>query len=457
MIYLFSVNNTSLTETRHSSIWIIRQFLEDNSVKSKCYDYWFKLYDSLDPTYVREIPDMPNFVKTIENYKTGRGLTKGLDLNDVDSNIILEILNDIDKIDLRDNDIIGFSITNVSYFYLAISALYIKTINSNVKTVFGGYHVSLSKNLLQIFLDNGIADVMVIDDGCQPMLDISKGLVTSGIITGEFKETISWPKLSRIDSYLSKGHIATVTSFGCPFNCTFCASKRPYVNCDVDEFSQYLELMCNVGFKYLEVNDDNFNSNLDRAMDFTDVIRKSNISTWSVWAHPSRITKEWTRELKRSQCDKVYLGVESFSPKVLELANKAKDQSPDDGIKAIENLVEQGIVAMVGLIVGMPGETDEEFNKTLTMAKQINHKYNKLVSINPVMFKIYPNSDHYINPDKYGIKFSNWDEIDIPKSFEMEGISHDSVTNRMTQLQTECKSRVGELLYSIGDEMKIIK
>jgi len=446
-----------LTDTRHSSIWIIKQFLEDNSVKSICYDYWYCLHDLLNPNYVREIHDMPNFLQLIDNYNNGCPLSKDLSLNTDDSRIISELIDDITKIDIKYDDIFGFSITNISYFYLAFAALYVRTINPNVRIAFGGYHVSLSKNLLNVFLDNHIADIMVIDDGCQPMLDIAQSNITSGIVTGEFKQHISWPRLSRVDALLAEGHLSTVTSFGCPFNCTFCASKRPYIKCDMNDFVQYLNIMSSKGFKQLEVNDDNFNGDLNRAMEVTKVIGSSKFESWSLWAHPSNITPEWVELLKEFRCNRVFMGVESFSDKVLILANKASDQTVNDGIRAIDILANQEILATVGLIIGMPGETDEEFDKTLNTAKYINDKYGEYVDISPILFKIYPNSDHYNNPGKYGITFKYWENLDIPKSFEIENVSSDSVINRLQKIQDECRSLSYQMLYGNIGETKIIR
>lgn len=457
MIHLFSISNTRLTETRHSSIWIIKQFLQDNNVKSICYDYWYCLRDLLNPNYVREINDMPNLLKMIDNYKSGHSIADGLEMDTDSRTVIGELIDDITKIDIKNGDIFGFSITNISYFYLAFAALYIRSINPNVRIVFGGYHVSLSKNLLNVFLDNHIADIMVVDDGCQPMLDIAQGKIESGIVTGKFKQTIPWPQLTRTDAILANGHLPTVTSFGCPFNCTFCASKRPYIKCDMYDFLQYLKVMSSKGFKYLEVNDDNFNGDLDRAIEVTKVIGLSKFELWSLWAHPSNITPEWVELLKESRCNRVFMGVESFSDKVLILANKASDQTVNDGIRAIDLLANQEILATVGLIVGMPGETDEEFNKTLNTAKYINDKYGKYVDISPVIFKMYPNSDHYNNPDKYGITFKYWEDSDIPKSFEIEGMSPDSVVSRLQTLQDECRSLSDHVMYGNIGETKIIR
>lgn len=112
------------------------------------------------------------------------------------------------------------------------------------------------------------------------------------------------------------------------------------------------------------------------------------------------LTPHMLEKMHRAGCRQLFLGLESASPKILELMNK--------GIKvewAIQNLRdchEAGILTSVNLIIGFPGETEEDFEKTLKFIYE-NKAYIETVNTGMGMAITY-NSTVWNNPKRFNIK-----------------------------------------------------
>ncbi len=90
-----------------------------------------------------------------------------------------------------------------------------------------------------------------------------------------------------------------------------------------------------------------------------------------VEAHPATATPDKLALLRQRGVGRVSFGVETFTPKVLELANR-EDQTRERVLSAVSNAKAEGLLVNVDLLAGLPGETLESFEESLRHAIELD-------------------------------------------------------------------------------------
>lgn len=456
MIRLIAINNGLVTEMRRSSTSIIKQFLFNHGYNVHCDDYFYIMYSRYNRTeyasYVAEFADLPKFINIIKRFREGKDdLLKGVveELTDHQLTIINRINSDVEKLEIPDNSIFGFSVTYISHFYCSYYALKLRQKNPNIKIVMGGYHMGFGENVGEFTLKSGIADVVVKDDGCQPMLDVIEGRLTHGFARGIFNNPPTWPEYSIVDIKLSSNIISSLTSVGCPNQCAFCSSKRPHVAYDLDKMEVYLKrLKQKTSYEAIEMSDDNINASVQRGIEVSEMIERVGVERWHSFGVPRNVHPDFVKALKKSNGYSIFLGAESFNDKVYQLMNKAQGQTKDEAIEAVHRVCSAGIIASVGLIVGLPGETDSDDKSRMKICDEFYDKYGELFVPIPTVFKIFPNSKIYKHPELFGIHFTYWEDeyvnaipelseilSRVPKKFTVDGMDREVARQRMLRLR----------------------
>ena len=156
---------------------------------------------------------------------------------------------------------------------------------------------------------------------------------------------------------------------------------------------------------------------------------------WSLQSrlHP-KMTMEWAALLKRSGCRRLYTGIESFNDRILRLMNKALNRDLIE--KVLSELAWGGLPVTAYMIIGYPGETEEEARASF--AALMEHLENgRISSAYYNLFVIEPFSPIAREPERFGIhnmiRSKNDDLNPIVLGFEAEGISR----RRAMELQDE--------------------
>ncbi|MDD5331742.1 MAG: radical SAM protein [Candidatus Nanoarchaeia archaeon] len=171
-----------------------------------------------------------------------------------------------------------------------------------------------------------------------------------------------------------------IMSRGCPFQCTYCASKvvtgQKFRKRSVENIIQELELLYNkFGIKEIHIVDDTFTLDRKRVVDFCNELIKRKIKITYTFPNGVRLDtldEELLRLLKKTGCYAMSVGIESGSQEILNDMRKGLT------LKLIKEKTD--LIAKIGIdingffIVGYPGETKETILKTIKFAKKLKIK-----------------------------------------------------------------------------------
>ncbi len=168
-----------------------------------------------------------------------------------------------------------------------------------------------------------------------------------------------------------------ITSRGCPFDCTFCASTtlwgRGWRTRSAENIVDEIEyLVTEFGVKEIHFEDDNFTLNANHAAAVCDEIIKREIDV--SWCTPNGVRvdsldNELLSLMRRSGCYSLAFGIESGSQKVLDINNKKLDL--EKVADAIAMVKQHGIETHGFFIIGLPGETHETIKETNRFARAV--------------------------------------------------------------------------------------
>lgn len=122
-----------------------------------------------------------------------------------------------------------------------------------------------------------------------------------------------------------------------------------------------------------------------------------------VWTFHTRIDKKLTRErvalFSKAGCRGLQVGIETFSNRLLKVLRKGITEELIDEV--LNNI--QGIVPIHAyMMVGIPGETEEETDRSYTITQEYIKK-GILQGANFSLFQLMPGSDMWSHPQKYRI------------------------------------------------------
>lgn len=169
---------------------------------------------------------------------------------------------------------------------------------------------------------------------------------------------------------LNKRVVSMITSRGCPYSCTFCASaliwgrKLRFHSAD-RVAGEMNSLYKRYGFDAFEFNDDTFTIDRERTLELCRVIRRKRLAefSWMCYTRADRVDPALLTAMKRAGCRYVYYGCESGSQRILDLIKKGL--TVEQNREAIRLTRKAGMWVGVGIILGFPTETVEDTEKTI--------------------------------------------------------------------------------------------
>jgi anaerobic magnesium-protoporphyrin IX monomethyl ester cyclase len=187
--------------------------------------------------------------------------------------------------------------------------------------------------------------------------------------------------LLQIDMYnepfLPKPFALIQSARGCPYACNFCvrsygtrlALRSP--ESIVEEIRLLVSLHQIRSFRFI---DDTFTATSKRVIRFCQLLVESGIRVkWTCLSRADTLNEEMIGWMKKAGCTRVYIGIESGSPRILHLIDK--DIDLEKGLDNIRILQRYGIETTAFYMVGYPEETEDDFRMSMEYARRCNFDY----------------------------------------------------------------------------------
>ncbi|MEG1481117.1 tRNA (N6-isopentenyl adenosine(37)-C2)-methylthiotransferase MiaB [Clostridium sp.] len=173
--------------------------------------------------------------------------------------------------------------------------------------------------------------------------------------------------------------------YGCNNFCTYCVV--PYVrgrerSRKPEEIIKEINDLVNSGYKEITLLGQNVNSygkGLEDEISFADLLRRINEITGLervrfMTSHPKDLNEDVIYAIKEcgKLCEQIHLPVQSGSNRILKEMNRHYDRSH---YMNLINLIKKEIPTVAittDIIIGFPGETDEDFNDTLSLVNEVS-------------------------------------------------------------------------------------
>ncbi|MBL7147645.1 MAG: B12-binding domain-containing radical SAM protein [Nanoarchaeota archaeon] len=219
---------------------------------------------------------------------------------------------------------------------------------------------------------------------------------------------------------------------GCPFQCTYCGahliSGRKIRSHSVDFVIKQIEFLNKKhGIKEIHIEDDNFTMKKDFVKEFCNKLIQKNLEITFTFPNGIRLDtldSILIKLMKKAGLYSVSVGIESGSDRILKLMNKNLTTST---IKEKINLLTKENIEVIGFfIVGYPGETISDINKTINFACSLPLKRATFSA-----FKPFPGTLIYNELIKKGeLKELKYENFSLDKiAWSPKGISNKQLKN----------------------------
>lgn len=206
-----------------------------------------------------------------------------------------------------------------------------------------------------------------------------------------------------------------LSSRGCPYHCTFCTpglwGHRYRVRSAMNVLDEMEECVSRYGIREFHFEDENLTIHKNRVMEICRGIRERELPVQ--WQTPNGIRASVTDRdilsaMRDAGCNHVTVAPESGSPRVLnEIISKQQNLSRvTDVVRHASSL---GMKTAAYFVIGLPGETVPEVNRSIAYASQLAR-----VGLDEVVFSNYvalPGSELYESLVRKGRFNGDWQKL----------------------------------------------
>jgi len=302
-------------------------------------------------------------------------------------------------------EIVGISALTVNYPDAKRCISIVKEVLPNAKIIVGGPHSSLATGDVADFQD---IDHIIKGDGELTFVDvvdaIAAGRKPRRILYGRKPELDRLPFVDR-DIFEGNEHlmpplwfgktpwVSMITSRGCMFNCSFCAPTARIIfgrtvrrRSPANVIEELQLLRDKYGFKHIRFYDDNIIESPRWVTAFCELYRRNDFTaTFGLAGRADLICRNANliTQLANVGLCELNVGFESGSQRILDLLNKRT--TVEQNIKSAQILKDHGVKVIAGIMLGMPGETNDEIRQTVELIDMIQPDW-----VDPSYFTPYP-------------------------------------------------------------------
>ncbi|MBS7288662.1 MAG: radical SAM protein [Candidatus Freyarchaeota archaeon] len=297
-------------------------------------------------------------------------------------------------------DIVGVTATTPAH-YEAVKILRAAK-SAGAFTVAGGPHFTFID--LKVMEEHSFVDCVVRGEGEETFKELIKAVERGGELKeipgvtyrerGVVKRAPDRPLIENLDklpipayhllpmekyTFGRQRYGTVMTSRGCPFRCSFCASSRLFGKRwrgrSAESVADELELLADkYKVRNVEFLDDTFTLNSKRAEEICNEIRRRGLDlSWGCSSRVDTISRGLLRKLKDAGCRIIYYGAESGSQRILNAMRKGVRLA--QVIRTFKETAKAGIERLASFILGFPGETLDTIKMTVRFARLLNPDY----------------------------------------------------------------------------------
>ncbi|MEM3101551.1 MAG: radical SAM protein [Candidatus Nitrosotenuis sp.] len=294
----------------------------------------------------------------------------------------------------------------------------IKKIKPDVKTIWGGIHVTVNPSSV---LNHEFIDYIVVGEGEKTLLELLlsddkapvKGALykddsLSSLIPREFIDldtvSLDWSLINPSD-YISVRngykYISFVASRGCAFKCQYCynsVTKNTWRSWSIEKVEEEIDKITQFNISYISFMDDNLAINPKWLSGVCEILSKRGIH-WYGDLRASSVTENNMDRFKN--CMMLFIGAESGSQRILNVIDKRI--KVEEIYSAANVLNKRGIRGTFSWIIGFPQETREDVMATIKAVKKVSEIMPSAVQRLKI-FSPYPGSKLYEETVKRGYK-----------------------------------------------------
>jgi radical SAM superfamily enzyme YgiQ (UPF0313 family) len=354
--------------------------------------------------------NLPGFEHAVSSVSINLGIAtiaamvrrSGNNVETLDLNLYKNYLNVLqNKIDDVEPQFIGFNICTPQFDIAKKLSKFIKSTDEKICIICGGPHATALP--VEVLKKTSI-DVIVLGEGDYTILEIlqnypNKLEEVKGICFKRDKEiirTINRPLIKKLDllpypaldlfeveKYIyppqscKKNPVGLIeTSRGCPGKCIFCSRLIGGRVCRFKSPERVVEEIIyakSVGFNEIHFVDDNFTTNIKRAIEICNLLIENNINI--PWIPRSGIrvdyiNRELFKKMVEAECYHIPFGIESTSQKVLNICNKGIT------VEQIKNAIRMakdfGFEVTGYFMIGLPEQTSEDIKRDIEFAEKMD-------------------------------------------------------------------------------------
>lgn len=162
------------------------------------------------------------------------------------------------------------------------------------------------------------------------------------------------------------------TSRGCPGRCVFCASgygmRSAVRERSMENIMAEIDMLrANYNIEYLIIKDDTFTMRRERVQEFCAALSQRHPGLkWHCMGRVNTVDYDLLVTMKKAGLNDIFFGIESGNDQILKKAQKGITTA--GARKAVEDCARAGVKTYGAFILGLPGDTPETIEQTISFA-----------------------------------------------------------------------------------------